>query len=231
MTYHEILAIIITSVVGVLGILGGIWVGQHLSDRKEEQKSSEDLRKLRYLLNADFTLINRMNQQALKNIPKLENFVDGITNIMLEIPNDERFADYFIEFKFAVHEFTYWDSIMAQGILFKLSEHDLRLITTANKAIASTIKIQTNGFSQLGGELYDLAYVNNEDELVKIMKIKIILKAHMDAMIRGHNSIQEIITGVKNNVQWMDLTVEPIQDYKTSEPKRKIDSKGTYTFE
>ncbi len=231
MTYHEILAIIIPSVVGVLGILGGIWVGQHLSDRKEKQKSKDEFTKLQNLLNADFTLINRMNQQALENIPKLENFVDGITNIMLEIPNAERFIEYFAGFRFAVYEFTYWDPIMAHGILIRLSEHDLRLITTSHKTISDTIKIQTEGFAKFGEGLYNLAYGSNDIDAIKTIRIKIVLKAHLNSMKRAHDSIQDSITHVKNNIPWIDLTVEPIQEFRESEPKIKIDSKGTYTFE
>ena len=231
MSFHEIWSIIIPSVVGVLGILGGIWVGQHLSDRKEERKSKEELRKLQYLLNADFTLINRMNQQALENSPKLENFVDGITNIMPEIPNNEKFVEYFAGFRFAVHEFTYWDSIMAHGILIRLSEHDLRFITTAHKTISDTIRIQTEGFAKFGEGLYNLAYASNDIDVIKTIRIKIVLKAHLKSMKRAHDSIQDSITHVKNNIPWMDLTVEPIQEFKDSEPKMKIDSKGTYTFE
>jgi hypothetical protein len=231
LSYHEIWSIIIPSVVGVLGILGGIWVGQHLSDRKEKKKSNEDLKKLQYLLNADFTLINRMNEQSLEKILKLANTVRGFTNIMPEIPDNDKFVEFFASFRFGVHEFTYWDSIMAQGILFKLSEHDLRFITTANKAITNTIKIQSEGFAELAKGLFSLAYGNNNPEIIKTNQIKIILNAHLDSMKRGHNSIKETITDVKNNIQWIDLTVEPIQNYKTSEPKMKIDSKGTYTLE
>jgi len=231
MTFHEIWSIIIPSVVGILGILGGIWVGQHLSDRKENQKEKDELKKLQYLLNADFTLVNRMNEQSLENISKLENTVKGFTNIMPEIPDNDKFVEFFASFRFSVHEFTYWDSIMAQGILFKLSEHDLRFITTANKAISHTIKIQSEGFAELAKGLFNLAYGNNNSEMIKTNQIKIILNAHLDSMKRGNNSIKETITDIKNNIQWIDLSVEPIQNYKTSEPKMKIDSKGTYTLE
>jgi len=231
MTFHEIWSIIIPSVVGIMGILGGIWVGQHLSDRKESQKTAEELRKLRYLLNADFTLVNRMNLQAIKNIPKLRKTVNDITNIIPDISDNKKFVDYFAGFRFSVHEFTYWDSIISQGILFKLSEHDLRFITTSHKAISKTIKIQTDGFAQFGNGLFALTFGNNDADLIKTMKIKTVLIAHLDSMTRAHNSIQETITDVKNNISWIDLTVEPIQDYKTSEPKMKIDKKGSYTFE
>lgn len=231
MAFHEIWSIIIPSVVGVLGVLSGIWVGQYLSDRKEKQKSIDEITKLKNLLNADFTLINRMNQQALENIPKLENFVYEITNIMSEITNVEKFIKYFADFRFAVYEFTYWDPIMAHGILIRLSEHDLRFITTSHKTISDTIKIQTEGFVKFAENLHNLAYGSNDIDAIKTINIKIGLKAHLYSMKRSYDSIQDSITHVKNNIPWIDLTVEPIQELRENGPKMKIDDKGTYTFE
>ena len=44
-------------------------------------------------------------------------------------------------------------------------------------------------------------------------------------MKRAHNSIQESITHVKNNIQWLDLTVEPIQEFKENGPQIKMTKK------
>jgi hypothetical protein len=231
LSLEDIGSIVIPSVVGIGGVLGGIWVGQHLSDRRENQKASEELRKLEYLLNADLTLINRMNLQALENIPILEKIVDDMINIIPEIPNNDKFVEYFAGFRFAVYDFTYWDSIMANGILIKLSEHDLRFITTVHKKVSDTIKIQTNGFAKFGEGLYNLAFASNESEINKTNNIKTVLKAHLNSMKRAHNSIDESIIHIKNNISWVDLTIEPIQEFKEDGPKMIVDSKGTYSFE
>ena len=78
MTFHEIWTIIIPSIIGVVAVLSGIWIGQHLSDRQEEKKKNEDMEKIRYFLNADFTLVQRTLKNMQESHSKLYDVI--VTN-------------------------------------------------------------------------------------------------------------------------------------------------------
>lgn len=221
---------IISLIIGLVVVLIGILIGQRLSDKREHQKAAEDLDKLQYLINADFSAINKINQRAIEYIPKFEKNIDGIVINLLKSSTAEHFQNHLNNLSLILIDFTYWDSIMSYGILFRLSGHDLKFITAVHTLISEMIPNQTKDFMTFTKSLSTL-YFSNVFDSSKIPAIKLELEAYLCLMKNSHNSIQESITHLKNNVSWIDLNVEPIQEFKFGPPKMKVDHKGTYTIE
>ena len=114
MTFHEIWSIIIPSIVGVVGILSGIWIGQHLSDRKEERQKTEELEKIRYFLNADFSLVQRTLTKMVKVHTKMHD------NIVIKNQHDLYMSDrktlekLLVDLQIKTGYFSYWELLVTE---------------------------------------------------------------------------------------------------------------------
>lgn len=50
--------------IAISGIVGGLIGGHYLTISSERRKEKQELEKIRYLLNADYTLVNRQVEQG-----------------------------------------------------------------------------------------------------------------------------------------------------------------------
>ncbi|QLH07419.1 hypothetical protein [Nitrosopumilus ureiphilus] len=214
MTFHEIWSIVIPSVVGVVGVLSGIWIGQHLSDRKEERKENEVMEKMRYLLNADYTLINRMITNYEKSLKEWNDVIaknDQIATLYVSDLNNMR--DLIVAMGVKLGYFTYWDTITSSGNLMKLKPDELRIVNATHNSVSQIRNMQDESFRVFSNDVLTQIFQNtNMNQRISILRQKISL--YITNSLEACRIIKEHMINVKQNISWVDLKTEPILAYK-----------------
>ena len=229
MTFHEIWSIIIPSVVGVGGVLSGIWIGQHLSDRKEERQKKDELEKIRYFLNADFSLVQRTLTHMIETHTKLRDNIITKNQSDLYMKTRKTLEKLLVDLQIKTGYFSYWDLLVTSGSLIKLNPDELRIVENTHRSITEYRRIETEEVQRLNDELIKIFL----EQSLTLQDKKEIIKGKCDLYFQGvfqtYKYMQERLRFLKNNIPWINLKTEPITP--KNEPKMKIDSKGTYTIE
>ena len=230
MTFHEIWAIVIPSIAGVVGVLSGIWIGQHLSDRKEERQKADELEKIRYFLNADFSLVQRTLTSMQKIHKKMYDVIVTKDQHDMGLLNRKGLEELLVDLQIKTVYFSYWDLLVTSGSLIKLEPNELRIIENSHHSIIEYRRIETKTAKNLNDALIKNFVDKQSTRQAKKEFVKYKCKIYLDGVFETYDYIQERLTFLKNNISWINLEINPITKVK-NEPKMKIDSKGTYTFE
>jgi len=224
MSFHEIWSIIIPSVIGVVGVFSGIWIGQHLSDRKEMRQKTEELEKIRYLINADFTLIKRQTDNGItKEKETLEQLVNQ-NGIAYYASSLEIFSDHLHKFGFSVGGFTYWDSLTSSGNLIKIEPDELRIITTTHRLVTKIISQQQESFDRFMKDILYSMFENPTTIQQRIEIFKSKYQLYYKLAMKGYEILQKHMFNAKENISWINLNTEPILEFKHQQDNVKIDT-------
>ena len=205
---------IANTIIPFMTLILGLYVGQKITSYNEQRKEKKELTKIKYLLDADYTLINR-NVKDLK-----ENQNDGYEALINEnivyglLNNRKMFQDYGHHFNFNVQGFTYWNSLMSSGKLIKLEPDELRIITVSHDSIMRIITQQQESFQIFLYECINELFATSLDMESKINIFKPKYDIYYKLMIRAYDIIEKNVDGVKKNISWIELQSEPIISLK-----------------
>ena len=205
---------IINTIIPFMTLILGLYVGQKITSYNEKRKEKKELTKIKYLLDADYTLINR-NVKDLK-----ENQNDGYKALINDfkivglLNNLKMFQDYGHYFNFNVQGFTYWNSLMSSGKLIKLEPDELRIITLSHDSIMRIIAQQKELFNRFLYESINELFTTPLDMKSKINIFKPKYDTYHRLMINAYDIIKKNVDGVKKNISWIELQSEPIITFK-----------------
>jgi len=200
--------------INLSGIFGGLFAGHYLTIWNEKHKDKEMLGKIHYLLNADFTLINRLVTRGQEEHREWYNALMD-DNGALYYSSDLNVArDAVTALGMKIGNFTYWDSIMSSGGFIRLEPDELRIISTAHRVI-TTIKVQQDDtFQRFSLDLLKRLFEQPKtpQERVQIMKAQ--CKLHFMVLFQAYGIIEKHVKLVQSNIGWIDMKAEPIVELK-----------------
>jgi|APSaa5957512535_1039671.scaffolds.fasta_scaffold34494_3 hypothetical protein len=229
MTFHEIWSIIIPSIVGIIGILSGIWIGQHLSDRKEEKQKADEIEKIRYFLNADFSLVQRTLKKMKMDHIQMQDTIITKNQSDVYMLTRKTLEKLLTNLRIKTGYFSYWDLLVTSGSLIKLEPDELRIVESTHHSISEYRRIETQSSDSLNDQLIKIFLEKSLTTQDKKEIIKGKCELYFQGLFQTYEYIQERLDVLKNNIPWINLETEPI--IAKNKPKMKIDSKGTYSFE
>mgnify|MGYP003965111595 FL=1 len=229
MTFHEIWSIIIPSIVGIIGILSGIWIGQHLSDRKEEKQKADEIEKIRYFLNADFSLVQRTLKKMKMDHIQMQDTIITKNQSDVYMLTRKTLEKLLTNLRIKTGYFSYWDLLVTSGSLIKLEPDELRIVESTHHSISEYRRIETQSSDSLNDQLIKIFLEKSLTTQDKKEIIKGKCELYFQGLFQTYEYIQERLDVLKNNIPWINLETEP--SIAKNKPKMKIDSKGTYSFE
>lgn len=213
--------------IGTGGAIGGIFIGYYLTIGNEKRKNDEMLKKIKYLINADFTLANRTVQYAKSNCESMiQAFINGQSALHYTSSLD-LMKEVIVGLSFRVGLFTYWDTIMASGSLISLNPDELRFITTTHTSITKIRNQSEESHQKFSFDILNRLFAQQLSNQQRAQILKQQLQIHFPNLLEACNIIQNHLKLLSENVPWIDLQAEPIQELRNSQQKPPNTSQNT----
>ena len=227
MGFHEIL---IPAVISAGSVFVGIWIGSRLSDRKENTLKKEELKKIRYLLNADFSLIQRTLRNGKDVHTKWYNSIVVNNESYFYLSDEKSLMDLFVSTTIKTGLFTYWNALTSSGSFIKLEADELRIINVSHDNITKSRNMQLEQMDDMRNEILKTVVKDlSTQEKSRIAQNH--YKLYFKSLFETYHAIQNQLDILKNNIDWINLETEPIEKFRNNAPNMKVDSKGTYWTE
>ena len=199
MTFHEIL-------IPVVAVFIGILVGQHLSDRRENQRKKEELRKTKFLLSHDYSriyLICKKREKKAKEIheklyqdydfaKRFVNHPEAHTPLMADIIFDAKFVLF--------------DAIRKTG-LHRLEWDELGVIVRTHNDIDELTKAIERDWAKLGMDItsiFQKSLQNKESEQVRVTHLRNYLNPYFTIIFSSYRTIWTWYDYIKK-ITWINL--------------------------
>jgi len=228
MSFHEYLTIIAP----IVSVFVGIWVGQHLSDRKENQRNKDGLRKIKFLLNHDYSRIYHLCKKreekakhAYKKLYSDDNFARKFVN------QTEAHAPLLSEIIFG-EKFVFFDEITKTS-LNQLQWDELGVIVRTHNGITELVEALHQDWIKLGMTIttkFQESLTKRESEQVRINILRDHLKPQFQIIFDSYKTIWNLYEYIKK-ISWMNLdeAKEPSLEggiLQTKQEKKWVDSRG-----
>lgn len=211
------LDIIVQSVIAVGSVFLGLYAGARLSDRHENRKQQQELEKVRILINADFTLINRLVQNGIKTHKEWEEFIKKGEGLSEHLPNYDKLIDFLAALRIKLGGFTYWDALTSSGSLIKLNPDELRFVSVTHHTITEMLRLIDSSHDRLANNITKSIFIIQTPIEQKIQTVQRYCEDYFKELFETYDKLDGYVRQVKDNIEWVDLNFEPIKQLKKSQ--------------
>jgi len=231
MAFHEIL-------ISVIAVFVGIFIGQHISDRRENQRKEEELKKTKFLISHDYSRIYHICKKREEKSKEIHEKLYQDYNFAKRFVNHPEahtplMADIIFDAKFVL-----FDAIHKTG-LYRLEWDELGVIVKTHNAIDELARAIERDWAKLGMEItsiFQKSIQNNELEQVRVTHLRNQLNSYFQIIFSSYKTIWTWYDYIKK-ITWINLDEVNQPSMEGGIPqtnfgkKIKVDSHGTYFYE
>lgn len=208
--------IIVQSGIAIGSVFLGLYAGARLSDRHENKKQQQELEKVRILINADFTLINRQIKNGVKNHKDWQEFINKGEGLAERLPNYDKLIDFLAALRIKLGGFTYWDALTSSGSLIKLNPDELRFVSVTHHTITEMLRLIDSSHDRLANNITKSIFIIQTPIEQKIQTVQKYCADYFKELFDTYDKLDKYVQQVKDNIEWIDLNFEPIKELKKS---------------